>query len=99
MSPGSCGDPLALFDELDTEGLWDRRVGRCRADRSGEERLAPHAGDVLAAAALGDLEAGESDDVVPAVRAGATGRVPDRHGHGDLVIDVVRAVGADLVAG
>ena len=49
--------------------------------------------------AFGDLEAGEADDVVPAAGAVAARGIPDGHGHGDLVVDVVRAVSAGLVAG
>src|SRR6476469_2487085 len=98
MSPGLFGDGTSLLEELDPKGLGDRRIRRRGADGAVEERLAPHAGDVLAATALGDLEAGEADDVVPATVALAARRVPDRDGHGDLIVDVVRAVGADLVA-
>ena len=88
-----------LPDELHAEGLWDAGRRRRRTHRAVEEGLAPHALDVLAAPTLGDLEAGESDDVVPGVLPGPSGRIPDRNGDRDLVVDVVVAVRAHLVAG
>src|SRR5262245_55285023 len=93
---GRCVRTYGLAHELDRErGELARRTRRGRAE---EELLAPDPFDVLAALAGGQLEPGEADDVVPAVGACAAGVVPDRHGHGDLVVDVVRAVGARLVA-
>src|SRR5205085_8767949 len=85
-------------DELDSEGLGHAGVAWRGPNGALDEELAPHALDVLAAGAPSDLEAGEPDDVIPGVGPGPACYVPDRDGHRHAIVDVVRAVRADLVA-
>ena len=66
-----------LLDQLDCQ--WSTRETGCGGGGPDVERHAPDSLDVLAAVTGGDLETGEADDVVVAVRAVPAGVVPDRH--------------------
>src|SRR4051812_44175303 len=98
-----CRDRLAevrrtdgSLDQLHSgRGAGEPRDRRCRTDVEG---LTPDPLEVLAAVAVGDLEAGEADDVVVGVRARPGGVVPDRYRDGRGGRDQRRAVGACLVA-
>src|SRR6476661_6553908 len=73
-TPGTFGDEPSSMDELDAERTALRLRG-CRG-RARQDQLAEHAFDVLPAVTGRELHAGESDDVVPAVRTRSPGDVP-----------------------